>query len=252
MNKNNLYRGAMNSEALYQTRQRQLRRLIQEQFLGKQNRFAQAVHRSETYVNRLLMDRSSEHVKNLGEKLARDFEDTLGLPKGWFDDPDAPSQEWRVGTEPGKARTYIDADRFIGRPQSYLRVPCRYFYYDDETGSVTFAEDRTGQAAVYPNGALAGRNAAGIVRYAVSDEKMVPTLYPGDQITVDTNDKEPAAGGVFAIQAGQTVALCRVTPRMSGYYVSTDNQAYPGETVSPMDMHRLNILGRVVWMSGRI
>ena len=63
-----------------QTRQRALRALIERRFGGVQARFGIAIGRQADYVSRLLSGK-----KALGEKLAREIEQTLGLSPGELD-----------------------------------------------------------------------------------------------------------------------------------------------------------------------
>lgn len=61
-------------------RKENLRRLLKERFNNNQTLFAKEVNRKSPQISHLIRD-----YKAFGEDLARKFESSLGLPKGWFD-----------------------------------------------------------------------------------------------------------------------------------------------------------------------
>lgn len=68
------------------TRRRNLELLIEERFGGIATRLAEAVGRQPSYVFRLFSD-NPDHARAIGERLARDIENRVGLPAGWLDLP---------------------------------------------------------------------------------------------------------------------------------------------------------------------
>lgn len=85
---------------IFTIRRKKLRQIIQMNFEDNQSLFARAVDRSESYINRLLSDpMESNSSKNLGEQLARQFEERLNLPEHWFDREDSTLPDWNARTE---------------------------------------------------------------------------------------------------------------------------------------------------------
>lgn len=84
---------------IFDTRRRNLRRLIQMNFDDNQSLFARTIIRSESYINRLLASSDNDHGKNLGEKLARDIENRLRLEPGWLDQQEAELPEWKASVQ---------------------------------------------------------------------------------------------------------------------------------------------------------
>ena len=99
---------------VYQTRQDQLRQLLLHRFNGVQKRLADAIGRQPDYVSRLLRG-----DKRLGESLAREIEETLGLPHYWLDRPSGEHAETK-GTGVSPDDVSEDADPLSARTE-YLR-----------------------------------------------------------------------------------------------------------------------------------
>lgn len=68
---------------LFENRRRRLRQLIDERYEGNQADFARLVQRAAPQIWSYL-----NGERNLGEKLARHFEECARLPLGWFDRTD--------------------------------------------------------------------------------------------------------------------------------------------------------------------
>lgn len=81
---------------IHTIRRSNLRRLIHLNYSNNQSLFGRSTGRSESYINRLLTDENSKHVKRMGELITRDFELRLGLVRGWFDEENASLPAWRV------------------------------------------------------------------------------------------------------------------------------------------------------------
>ena len=80
---------------VFEIRKVRLRELIDSNFDGVQRRFADAIDRQPDYVSRILRG-----TKRLGEQLARDIENTLGLPPRWLDtahlEADSPTSQSEI------------------------------------------------------------------------------------------------------------------------------------------------------------
>jgi hypothetical protein len=71
---------------LADNRRSRVRQLIQSRFQGVAAQFAAAIGRSPTQVARWFM--AKPHKRDIGEKIARDIEKRLALPRGWLDSED--------------------------------------------------------------------------------------------------------------------------------------------------------------------
>lgn len=78
----------MKMEDIYAIRLERFRRVMIDQFGGKQAAIAKAVGKPANYVSRVLGG-----SKKLGEDMVREFEETLGKPPYWFDGFDL-SSNW--------------------------------------------------------------------------------------------------------------------------------------------------------------
>jgi phage repressor protein C with HTH and peptisase S24 domain len=67
-------------------RRARVRQIIERDFGGKDVDFAAKVDKQPSYISRLFTDKA-EHLRNIGEKMARDFEMKCGLEPGSLDRP---------------------------------------------------------------------------------------------------------------------------------------------------------------------
>ena len=89
------------------TREQRLAQVLEKQFGGSIARLADRVDREPSYFSRVFSSEGTAGKKRIGERLARDIEAKLGLPRLWLDgsmeDAVAPSndrsEERRVGKE---------------------------------------------------------------------------------------------------------------------------------------------------------
>ncbi|MCW8886896.1 MAG: helix-turn-helix domain-containing protein [Motiliproteus sp.] len=97
---------------------------------------------------------------------------------------------------------------------------------------------------------------AGLAIAEASGDSMHPSIKDGDTLLIDTNQKKPSSGQVFAFANGDAeLRVKRLSKRMDGMWViRSDNSdpAYMDETISPQDVQTLHIIGRVVKVIGNI
>ncbi len=84
----------------------------------------------------------------------------------------------------------------------------------------------------------------------VSGDSMLPRLMDGDMLLIDTSDKRPTSGKVYAIATDEELRVKRLHKRTDGSWViSSDNKhdpAYQDEIISYNNFERLRIIGRAV------
>lgn len=89
-----------------------------------------------------------------------------------------------------------------------------------------------------------------LVVVRVSGDSMSPRLQDGDMLLVNTADKQPMSGKVYAIANGDELRVKRLIKQMSGSWViSSDNKhdpAYQDELVPPHEFTQLRVVGRVI------
>ncbi|WP_286237953.1 S24 family peptidase [Neptuniibacter halophilus] len=84
----------------------------------------------------------------------------------------------------------------------------------------------------------------------VVGDSMASTLSDGSLILVDTSDKRPVSGKVYAIATDEDLRVKRLLKRTDGSWViSSDNKmdpAYQDEIIPPYELNNLRIIGRAV------
>ncbi|MGB0662809.1 MAG: XRE family transcriptional regulator [Pontibacterium sp.] len=84
----------------------------------------------------------------------------------------------------------------------------------------------------------------------VKGDSMVPRLQDGDAILVNTEDRTPTSGNIYAIAVDSELRVKRLIKRMDGaWIISSDNKsnpAYQDEVISHHNFEQLRIIGRAV------
>lgn len=119
----------------------------------------------------------------------------------------------------------------------------------EEAGAVlgTFSFPRTSFREMVPG------SSEGVRMIAVRGDSMVPTLWPGQRVMVDTADKTPSPPGVFVIWDGLGLVLKRVelVPGSDPMRIriSSDNERY---TAYERTLDEAHINGRVIGVWARM
>jgi phage repressor protein C with HTH and peptisase S24 domain len=78
-------------------------------------------------------------------------------------------------------------------------------------------------------------------------DSMVPTIADGDEILVDTSDRQVTSrGGIFVVRLDGVLMVKRVARDGLGLAIRSDNPAYPAITGAAA--RGAEIVGRVVWL----
>ena len=94
-----------------------------------------------------------------------------------------------------------------------------------------------------------GLDGAKLSSIRVVGDSMEPLLREGDEVLVDTGD-QPFRDGIHVVRLDDSLLVKRVASRGAGQFtLLSQNLAYPPIQVSAED---LQIVGRVVWKSGRV
>ena len=86
----------------------------------------------------------------------------------------------------------------------------------------------------------------------VEGDSMLPTLADGDNILVDTDDRERLRDGIYVLRTDDALLVKRlsVNPATRRLTIRSDNDAYP--SWDDCDPASVAVIGRVVWVGRRL
>lgn len=139
-------------------------------------------------------------------------------------------------------------------PGTDILVPVYSFRAGMGGGGVNLDDGPTGVFPLPERYALKNRlDAAALISFEAEGDSMSPTLESGDQVMVDTRDKNPARGGIFAIFDSNTLVIKRIEKIPATDPVRlrliSENPMHGNYDVVADDT---NIVGRVVWYGRRL
>lgn len=91
-----------------------------------------------------------------------------------------------------------------------------------------------------------------LVLLSVEGDAMAPTLQAGDEILIDTSERDPYRDGIYVLALGDKPTPKRITvhPSTKTLVVSSDNAQYA--VFENCRRRDLDIIGRVVWVARRL
>jgi phage repressor protein C with HTH and peptisase S24 domain len=235
---------------LYENRQRRLKVLVQRLYLGNKRKFSFAIKKSSSYTHALFEGAESRHHKNIGEKVARQIENALGLKSGWLDIEDP---EDFSGLNELKLPTLSKAVGPSDTLEGYVMVIRRRIEVLAGTTTITFSDEHAPplsfRAECLKNMRLNVEN-LGIV-YAKGDS-MLPRIHDGDMLLVDTSAQSLSDAKIYVLRIGDDLHVKKIFRRTNSVIIHSDNPAYPHESLTLTEAEHLSIIGRVVWLSGML
>ena len=79
-------------------------------------------------------------------------------------------------------------------------------------------------------------------------DSMLPTIKDGQPLLIDVGAKRVIDGGIYAITVGDDLLIKRIQRSIDGTLtLNSDNPAYRAEILSPADVDRVRLEGRVFW-----
>jgi phage repressor protein C with HTH and peptisase S24 domain len=98
--------------------------------------------------------------------------------------------------------------------------------------------------------ATGGINSLSAIR--VQGDSMYPSLSDGDQILIDTADKEKVRDGIYVLRIDDALVVKRVSvnPVNRCLTIASDNTTYP--TWRDVDPSNVQVIGRVVWVGRKV
>lgn len=221
------------------SRREVLRKVLRERFGNNQRRMAEAVGKSPTYINFLICDPMLPHHKNLGEKLARDFEKKLNLPDGSLVFPKNDGADLPLMSISGVSQNYIEIKRCFAQAfnGTFIQV------LEEGAPPLNFPRKWIQRESLDPDH---------LVLIYAGNESMEPRIHNGDMLMIDTAFTALSDGKVYAICIGDEIVIKRVFRKFDSVILRSDNQKYEDDLLTIDQANRLIVVGRVVWLSGGI
>jgi hypothetical protein len=201
---------------LAEVRRLNLKKFIDEKFDGNRAAFSRAAGKNANLIV-LALAPNEKIRRSIGERLARDIEETMGLPNGWLD---------------------LDSGASFER---YLTVPIVSLESLSQTVEKLFLSDRVlSRACDTPTSMAAVRGL-----YMPSSE-MLPAIGQDDLMLVDTGCDSFVKDGVYVITINKSVFIRRVRRLLSGdVRISADSD--PAGAID-VPLGKYKPVGRVVGM----
>ncbi len=136
------------------------------------------------------------------------------------------------------------------RATDYVLIPALDIGASAGMGSLADGENPISTLAFQSNWVrtiASGRpEALSVIR--VEGDSMLPTLADGDQIVVDTDDRERLRDGIYVLRTDDALLVKRlsVNPATRRLSIKSDNAAYP--SWDDCDPATVAVIGRVVWV----
>jgi SOS-response transcriptional repressor LexA len=193
----------------YERRRQNLRRLLVTRFENRSVDLAKALNISPSYLSRLFT-RNADHLRNVGEQSAREYERALGLDAGWLDEEHGPY------TRPAAAYTLSAAEEVVAS-----------------------------HAWIYAH--LGSAKPDQVQAITADGDAMAPTIAQGDILFLDRSVKKVTADGVYVISLTGQTFVRRVQRGMDGtLHLLCDNARYPAHQVQPGSNGDFDVVGKII------
>jgi phage repressor protein C with HTH and peptisase S24 domain len=233
-----------------------LRRLIDLKAGGNTTRLADLIGKRQSYVSDLI----NNEEKSFGEKVARAIEARLGLPPLWLDRGDSPAPEPTGQTPDDRIPFGIPIIRWndpADLPEgAYVFVPRYDVHVSAGNGRIVHIEKMHDQPQAFRSGWIKRKRLqhSGLMCVCAHGDSMEPIIGDGYSLLADRNQRAVIDGKIYILRYGDEVRVKRLFKRPDGgLLVRSDNTAnYPDMTVTAEDMQHVEIIGRVVHVSGEV
>lgn len=158
------------------------------------------------------------------------------------------------GPEEADTRAVVSRPGLVQRDEDYVLIPQLAVGASAGAGSEPGSESPLAILAFQSNwvrSVAKGRPEALSV-IGVEGDSMLPTLADGDQILVDTDDREGLRDGIYVLRTDGALLVKRlsVNPATRRLAIRSDNEAYP--SWNECDPAAVMVIGRVVWVGRRL
>lgn len=206
---------------MYQHRRERLLALIDADYGGERVRFCDKTNLSESRLAQLLSKTYREGTA-FTEKTARKLEELAGLPPLYFDQG-ATVPDPTHGLPPGTFMRVRAADEddpsLVQIPKVKLRLSAGLSGFEVEP------ESYDGSTTTVPTDWMQRRGFSREQLFAirVRGESMEPTFYEDDLVVINTADKKPVDGGVYAINYEGEPVVKRMERDAGEWWLKSDN-----------------------------
>lgn len=220
---------------IQETRRARLAQLIAERYESQAD-FVTQTGEAQSEISGLLK------TKSFGEKKARKIEDKCGLPPGWLDglvelaQPESLTPFLRVVPATPDDKELV----FVKRVKLRISAGVTGFQTEDdhsEGGAYAISRDFVDKNAFDPNRLIAIR---------VKGDSMMPALYDGDTIIINTADTTPADSHVFAVNYDGETVVKRLIRDIGEWWLTSDNRDQARYARKLCRNRECIIIGRVV------
>lgn len=90
-----------------------------------------------------------------------------------------------------------------------------------------------------------------LVLFDVAGDSMEPTIWNGDTVLINADDREIVSGHIFAVRVGDEISIKRLERLPGKVLVRSDNQRHHSFEVAPGE-GEFGIIGRVRWIGRRL
>ncbi len=188
---------------IQETRRDRLRLLISDEYSGNVSRFGQLIGKSQSQLSSTLTGR-----KGFGERLARQIENAIGLPKGWLDRVD---DAQNVEEEAPEGFVAVKRVRIkLSAGVVGWAIEC----HQDEAPPLFFRREWFESRGFRPDQ---------LVAVKVEGQSMEPGLYDGDTIVINKGDLKVVDGEVFAVNYEGELVIKRLRRDSGEWFLSSDN-----------------------------
>ncbi|WP_439821376.1 S24 family peptidase [Pseudomonas sp. HLG18] len=244
-------------------RRARVRQIIDRDFGGKDANFAARVDKQPSYISRLFTDKA-EHLRNIGEKMARDFEMKCGLAPGSLDRP-LSEGELSAASVSGAAKPRIQVEIPLSSIETWddetpldddeVYVP---FLHEVElaAGSGRFAIEENANSRLRFNKKDLRQNGVQFSNakcVKVGGNSMMPVLRDGATVGVNVGKNslsDIVDGEMYAINHNGQLRVKQVYRIPTGLRLRSFNRdEHPDEdyTFQQIQEQQISILGHVFW-----
>jgi phage repressor protein C with HTH and peptisase S24 domain len=158
------------------------------------------------------------------------------------------------GPDERAGRAVLARPGLVQRSEDYVLIPQLAVGASAGPGSEPGSEAPLAALAFQANWvrSVASGRAEALSVIGVEGDSMLPTLADGDQILVDTDDRERLRDGIYVLRTDDALLVKRlsVNPATRRLTIRSDNEAYP--SWDDCDPAGVNVIGRVVWVGRRL
>jgi phage repressor protein C with HTH and peptisase S24 domain len=227
----------MSESVTYARRSERLQSWMEARHLSQAD-IGRRTGKAKSYISSLLGG-----TKPFGERVAREIEGKLLMPKSYLDGPEESGLETVTTWERPEE---LPQGVYAMVPRVSIRLSAgggAVVEKEEELPPLAFREDWLRKKRVTSKSALR--------ICEVTGDSMMPYLEDGDVVMIDTGQIEIKDLAVYVIRYGDELRIKRLSRRFDGgLIIRSDNPRYPEEQIAFADVHQIQVLGALVWRGG--